>query len=92
MNPLDDRIIVQPVDKDEKSSGGIIIPEKAREKATKGTVLAAGPGKFLDSGVRKPMDVKVGNVIIYGKYSGVELEIEDNKIVVMREADVLMVL
>lgn len=89
--PLTDRILVQPSEADEKTAGGIIIPDTAKEKPQRGTVIAVGPGKLLDNGTRATPDVKVGDVVYYGKYSGTEIEIDRDKYVIVRESDVLAV-
>lgn len=92
LKPLHDRIIVEAAAKEEKTAGGIILPDTAQEKPLKGTVLAVGPGKRLDSGTLAPMDVKVGDTVIYGKYSGTEVTIDGNEYVILRADDVLAVL
>jgi chaperonin GroES len=92
LKPLHDRIIVEAAAKEEKTAGGIILPDTAQEKPLKGTVLAVGPGKRLDSGTLAPMDVKVGDTVIYGKYSGTEVTIDGNDYVILRADDVLAVL
>lgn len=92
LKPLHDRIIVEAAAKEEKTAGGIILPDTAQEKPLKGTVLAVGPGKRLDSGTLAPMDVKVGDTVIYGKYSGTEVTVDGNDYVILRADDVLAVL
>ena len=91
LKPLHDRIIVEAAAKEEKTAGGIILPDSAQEKPLKGTVLGVGPGKRLDSGTLAPMDVKVGDTVIYGKYSGTEVTVDDNDYVILRAEDVLAV-
>jgi chaperonin GroES len=91
LRPLDDRVVVQPVEADERTAGGILLPDTAREKPQRGTVIAAGPGKLLDSGKRGTMDVKEGDEIVYGKYSGTEVEVSGEKYVILRESDILAV-
>ncbi len=91
LKPLHDRIIVEAAAKEEKTAGGIILPDTAQEKPLKGTVLAVGPGKRLDSGTMAPMDVKVGETVIYGKYSGTEVSVEGNDYVILRAEDILAV-
>jgi len=91
LKPLHDRIIVEAAAKEEKTAGGIILPDTAQEKPLKGTVLAVGPGKRLDSGTMAPMDVKVGDTVIYGKYSGTEVSVEGNDYVILRAEDILAV-
>ena len=92
ITPLEDRIVVEQKSADEKTPGGIILPEKAKEKPTRGIVLFAGPGRMLDSGERAPMHVKVGDEIMYDKYAGTEIEVDSKKYVVIREVDTLAVL
>ncbi len=92
LKPLHDRIIVEAAAKEEKTAGGIILPDTAQEKPLKGTVLAVGPGKRLDSGTMAPMDVKVGDTVIYGKYSGTEVTLDGSDYVILRLEDVLAVL
>jgi len=92
IKPLDDRIVVQQVEAEEMTAGGIVLPDTAREKPQRGKVVAVGPGKMLDSGERGPIDVKVGEEVFYGKYSGTEVEINDEEYVILRESDVLAIL
>ena len=89
--PLDDRVLVMPGEAEEVTAGGIVLPDTAREKPQQGKVIAAGPGKLLDSGERGTMDVSVGDQIYYGKYSGTEVEMNDEKYVILRESDILAV-
>ena len=89
--PLDDRLLVEPDEAEEKTAGGIILPDAAKEKPQRGTVIAAGPGKLLDSGARGEMSVKVGDAVYYGKYSGTEIEFDEDTYVVIRENDLLAV-
>jgi len=89
--PLDDRLLIEPHEADEKTTGGIILPDTAKEKPQRGTVIARGPGKLLDSGVRGEMSVNEGDVVYYGKYSGTEIEIDGETYVVIRENDLLAV-
>jgi chaperonin GroES len=92
LTPLHDRIIVEAAAKEEKTAGGIILPDTAQEKPQKGTVLAVGPGKRLDSGKLAPMDVKVGDVVLYGKYGGTEVTVSGKDYTILRVEDVLGVL
>lgn len=89
--PMDDRVLVQPLESAEKTSGGIILPDTAREKPQCGKVIAVGPGKMLDSGNRGEMCVSMGDHVYYGKYSGTEIDINDDTCVVMRETDILAI-
>ena len=90
--PLHDRVVVRRVDAEEKSKGGIIIPDTAKEKPQEGKVIAAGNGKVGDDGKKIPLDVKAGDKILFGKYSGSEVKIEDKEYLIMREEDVLAIL
>ena len=90
--PMEDRILVQPSEAEETTAGGIILPDTAREKPQRGTVVATGPGKLLDSGQRGELGVKVGDDVFYGKYSGTEIEIGGETYMVVRESDILAVL
>lgn len=92
IKPLDDRIVVKQKDAEEVTSGGIVLPDTAKEKPQRGDVIAAGPGKLLDSGERGAMDVGVGDEVFYGKYSGTEVEINGEQYVILRESDVLAVI
>ncbi len=89
VRPLDDRILVQQGEAEEKTAGGIVLPDTAKEKPQRGVVKAVGPGKMLDSGERGEMSVKVGDEVYYGKYSGTEIELDREKYVILRESDVL---
>lgn len=89
--PMDDRVLVEPLEADERTAGGIILPDTAREKPQRGVVRAVGPGKLLDSGNRGEMGVSIGDEVFYGKYSGTEVELGTDKYVVLRESDVLAV-
>jgi len=92
IRPLDDRIVVKPSDPEEKTPGGIVLPDTAKEKPQRGEVIAAGPGKLLEDGERAEMLVKVGDEVLYGKYSGTEVELDGEKYVILRESDVLAVI
>jgi chaperonin GroES len=89
LKPLDDRIVIKQSDAEEKTSGGIILPDAAREKPQIGTVVAIGPGKILDDGTRGTMSVKKKDEVIYAKYVGSDVEIDRKKYVILRESDVL---
>ena len=89
--PTDDRVLVEPSEADETTAGGIILPDTAREKPQRGSVIATGPGKLLDSGNRGEMGVSVGDEVFYGKYSGTEVELGTDTYVVLRESDILAV-
>ena len=88
--PLGDRVVIEPVEDDEQmSSGGIYIPDTAKEKPQTGTVVAVGPGKLTDEGARLPMDVAVGDTVVYSKYSGTEYKDGDTEFLVVRQDDIL---
>ena len=91
LKPLHDRIIVEAAAKEEKSAGGIILPDSAQEKPQRGTVLAVGPGKRLDSGQLAPVDVTVGEIVLYGKYAGTEVTVGGKDYVILRADDILAV-
>ncbi len=90
--PLQDRILVRRIDVDEKTAGGIIIPDTAKEKPMKGEVIAAGPGARTEKGEILPMEIKVGDHIVFGKWSGTEVKIDGEDLVIMKESDVLGIL
>jgi len=87
--PLHDRVLVRRVEADEKTSGGIIIPDTAKEKPQEGEVVAVGEGKYRDDGSRQPLDVKAGDRVLFGKYSGSEVKIDDEELLIMREDEIL---
>ena len=89
IHPLDDRIVVEPMEAEEKTAGGILIPDTAKEKPQKGKVVAVGPGKLLDDGKRAAPAVKKGDTILYAKYGGSEVKVGDKEYLIMRESDVL---
>ncbi len=91
IKPLDDRLGVLPDDPEEVTGGGIVLPDSAREKPQRGKVIATGPGKLLDSGKRGKMSVKRGDTVFYGKYSGTEVEVNDETYVIVRENDILAI-
>jgi chaperonin GroES len=91
VRPMDDRLLVEPGEAEEVTSGGIVLPDTAQEKPQRGKVLAVGPGRLLDSGERGEMDVKVGDEVFYGKYSGTEIEMDGGEYVILKESDVLAV-
>ncbi len=92
LRPLHDRILVERIDVDEKTAGGIIIPDSAREKPQKGKIIAVGKGKICEDGSVRALDVKSGDVILFGKYSGTEIKIDNQERLIMREDDVLAVI
>ena len=92
IRPLHDRVIIQRLDAETKSPGGIVIPDSAAEKPIQGEVLAVGAGKVLDNGDRRPLDVKVGDRVLFGKYSGTEVKVSGQEVLVMREEDIMGVI
>ena len=92
LKPRGDRVIVEPLEKDEMTSGGIILPETAKEKPQEGKILAVGPGRRDEDGQRIPMDVKVGDRVLFAKYAGTEVKLEeDKKVLVLKESDILAI-
>ncbi len=92
IKPLDDRLVVEQHEAEERTAGGIVLPDNAKEKPTRGTVRAVGPGKLLDTGNRGKMSVRVGDEVFYGKYSGTEVDIGGEKYTVLKEGDVLAII
>jgi chaperonin GroES len=92
LNPLADRVVVQAAEAEEKTKGGIILPDTAKEKPVEGTIVAAGPGKIADSGELVKMSVKVGDKVLYGKYSGTEVTVNGEEYLIMRESDIFAIL
>lgn len=91
IKPLGDRIVVKPMEAEEKTKGGIILPDTVKEKPVEGTIVAAGPGRKSDDGKIVEMEVKVGEKILYGKYSGTEVTIEGGEYLIMRESDIFAI-
>jgi chaperonin GroES len=91
LKPLADRLVVEPVEQEEVTVGGIILPETAKEKPQQGKVIAAGPGRTDDSGKRVDMEVKVGDRVLYAKYSGTEVKLDGKKLLILRESDILAI-
>jgi chaperonin GroES len=90
LKPLGDRLVVEPIEQEDTTSGGILLPETAKEKPQEGRVIAAGPGKLDDSGKRVKMEVKVGDRVLYARYAGTEIKVEGNKKgLILKESDVL---
>ncbi len=92
LRPLHDRVIVKRLEEEQTSPGGIVIPDTAKEKPVKGEVLAVGNGKLLDNGDIRPLDVKVGDKVLFGKYAGTDVVLDDEELLVMREDDIMAVL
>jgi chaperonin GroES len=92
LKPLADRVVVEPIEEEEMTSGGIVLPETAKEKPQKGKVIAVGPGARDDNGKRIEMDVAKGNTVLFAKYSGTEIKMEGKKVLILRESDILGIL
>jgi chaperonin GroES len=92
IKPLDDRVLVKQSEAEEKTAGGIVLPDSAQEKPQRGKVIATGPGKLLDSGERGSLSVKKGNEVFYGKYAGTDVEVDGQKYVILRESDILAII
>lgn len=89
IRPLDDRVVVQPSEAEERTAGGIVLPDSAKEKPQRGKVVAVGPGRLLENGQRGELSVAVGDEVIYGKYGGTDIEIDKDEVKILREADIL---
>ncbi len=92
VKPLDDRVLVKQSEAEERTAGGIVLPDTAKEKPQRGSVIAVGPGKLLDCGTRGKMALKKGDEVFYGKYSGTEIKIDGEEYVILKESDVLAVI
>lgn len=92
LKPLADRVVVKQVEAEEKTASGIVLPDTAKEKPTRGKVVAAGPGRLDDNGKPMELSVRVGDEVFYGKYSGTDVEVDGDKFVILRESDILGVL
>jgi chaperonin GroES len=92
LKPLGDRVVVEPIERDEVTASGIYVPETAKEKPQEGKVLAAGPGRRDDEGKRVPMDVAEGDRVLYAKYAGTEVKLGDKKVLILKETDILAIL
>lgn len=91
IQPLADRVVIKALDDSEQMRGGLYIPDTAKEKPSQGEVMAAGPGKLSDEGTRVPLDVKVGDTILYGKYSGTDVSLDGEEFLILRESDILAI-
>ena len=91
LTPLGDRVVVQPLGREETTKSGIVLPDTAKEKPQRGNVIAAGPGRRDDDGKRIPLDVKVGDEVLFAKYSGTEFKLEDDELLILSEKDILAV-
>jgi chaperonin GroES len=89
IRPLDDRVVVTPLEAETRTAGGIVLPDTAKEKPQRGTVVAVGPGKLLENGKRGELSVQVGDQVIYGKYGGTDIEVGGEEVKVLRESDIL---
>jgi chaperonin GroES len=89
VRPLDDRVVVEPLEAEEKTAGGILLPDTAKQKPQRGRVLAVGKGKLRENGERLPLNVAVGDEVIYGKYSGNDIEVDKKEVKILRESDIL---
>ena len=89
LKPLDDRVVVRPLEAEEKTAGGIVLPDTAKEKPQRGKVVAVGPGRLLDSGERSTISLSVGDEVLFGKYGGTEIEVEGEDVKILRESDIL---
>ena len=91
LKPLGDKVVVRPTQREETTKSGIVLPDTAKEKPQEGTIVAAGPGRVLDDGTRVPLDVKVGDSVLYAKYAGTEYKIEDEEHLILKESDILAI-
>jgi chaperonin GroES len=91
LKPLSDRVVIDPKEKEEMTASGIVLPETAKEKPQEGTILAIGPGRIDDHGKRIKMDIKTGDVVLYARYAGTEIKVEDRKLLILKESDVLAI-
>jgi len=89
IKPLGDRVVIKPTPKEEISKGGIVLPDTAKEKPQDGKIIAVGPGKLTEDGKRIEMEVKVGDKVIYSKYAGTEVKVDDEELIILRESDIL---
>ncbi len=89
LQPLADRVVVKPIEREEVTKGGIVLPDTVKEKPQEGKVIAVGPGRLSEDGKRIAMDVKVGDIVVYARYGGQEYKIEDEELVILRESDIL---
>ncbi len=91
LRPLNDRVVVKRMEEEQKTAGGIIIPDTAKEKPIQGEVIAAGSGRVMEDGTRRPLDVKAGDRVLFGKYAGTEVTLEGQEVLIMREDDILAI-
>lgn len=91
IQPLGDRVLVRALESEETTEGGIVLPDTAKEKPQKGEIVAVGTGKILEDGTKKSLEVKVGDKVLFGKYSGTEIKVEDQEYLILREEDILAI-
>ena len=91
LRPLGDRVVIQPVQREEMTKSGIVLPDTAKEKPQEGIILAAGPGRILDDGKREEMDVKVGDRVLYSKYAGTEFKVDSDELLIVKQSDILAI-
>ena len=91
LQPLGDRVVVKPTPREEMTKSGIVLPDTAKEKPQEGLIVATGPGRILDDGKREPMDVKVGQKVLYGKYAGTEFKVDDEELLIVSQKDILAI-
>jgi len=91
LRPLGDRVVIQPVAREEMTKSGIVLPDTAKEKPQEGIILAAGPGRILDDGKREEMDVKVGDRVLYSKYAGTEFKVDSDELLIVKQSDILAI-
>ncbi len=89
LQPLADRLVVKPIEREEMTKGGIVLPDTVKEKPQEGEILAVGPGRLSEDGKRIAMDVKVGDIVLYAKYGGTEIKVDDEEVIILREGDIL---
>jgi chaperonin GroES len=89
IRPLDDRVVVEPIEAEERTAGGIVLPDSAKERPQRGTVIAVGPGRLLENGKRGELSVQVGDQVIYGKYGGTDIKVDNDDVKILRESDIL---
>jgi chaperonin GroES len=91
LTPLGDRVVVKPTPREEMTKSGLVLPDTAKEKPQEGSVIAVGPGRIQDDGKREPMDVKVGNKVLYGKYAGTEFKLDEDELLIVSQMDILAI-
>ncbi|NTV41818.1 MAG: co-chaperone GroES [Syntrophobacteraceae bacterium] len=92
LKPLNDRVVLKRIEEEQRTAGGIIIPDTAKEKPIQGEVMAVGSGKVMEDGSRRPLDVKAGDRVLFGKYSGTEIKVEGEELLIMREDEILAII